>query len=524
MDKGQMGGTVVFDVTGDTWKISRYTFYFATTGAGADRQVAASSVPYGTNEAYVNVDYPTASYTYLVVYTQTWLAESATPAALNLLDMFFETVSFIDLDFDKKEIGGNVTWLEPEDKSSILKYEIYFANDADGLNRTLVDTSLGIGITTLHIPADTMLFPYTYISVYSVTVLGEQTTPASVKVVDAAISVSGIVFVDRDLDATQIGGRVDWNVPHGTIPVVHPPLVILVNVAMATNRYGAGFKQIAQGLPSTQNYLDIPVDFPLGFFTHILVYTESSLAEQSTPESGEIRDVDATVQNLNFTDYDLDQTEVMGPAYCAEAQEPGAIWKWSIIFMGFASPVERYYIYFAADINGTNRTVLGEMTVGSTTFFIDQNTKLWDHEYLLVYAQSTLAEQTTPAYVPIYDNYASVSGLDYIGRDLDPNQLGGRIIWTPPKDPEFVVRYMVYLATNTIGQNRFLLGQIKWSPGINQLDIPPNFPEQAYTEILVYTMSELHEQTTPTSHNFYDTVSIPQNGSFSDLDLDSNEL
>ena len=53
----------------------------------------------------------------------------------------------------------------------------------------------------------------------------------------------------------------------------------------------------------------VPVNTPLRNFTHLVVYTQSGLAEQTTPVAFNFSDVDATVTNITFTDNDLDEND-----------------------------------------------------------------------------------------------------------------------------------------------------------------------------------------------------------------------
>ena len=72
--------------------------------------------------------------------------------------------------------------------------------------------------------------------------------------------------------------------------------------------------------------------------------------------------------------------------------------------------------------------------------------------YILVYARSSLAEQTTPAYVGIIDSDMPVNDVFWVGeaghvassarspkpepasKDLDINDLQGTLQWTPPEN------------------------------------------------------------------------------------------
>ena len=52
--------------------------------------------------------------------------------------------------------------------------------------------------------------------------------------------------------------------------------------------------------------------------------------------------------------------------------------------------------------------------------------------HLVVYASSSLVEQTTPAAVLIIEVIASVSNIAFADRDIDDAELGGWISWNAP--------------------------------------------------------------------------------------------
>ena len=126
-------------------------------------------------------------------------------------------------------------------------------------------------------------------------------------------------------------------------------------------------------------------------------------------------------------------------------------------------------------------------------------------------------------YAPLIDNYATVSGIVFVGKDLDPDELGGEITWVPPDYPKYVLRYTVYLSVDLSAETRLLIGN-PVPVGTNTFTVPPDFPRGIYTQLLVYTNSKLIEQSFPASHKFHDTYSQAHNLSFIDLDLDKQEI
>ena len=49
----------------------------------------------------------------------------------------------------------------------------------------------------------------------------------------------------------------------------------------------------------------------------------------------------------------------------------------------------------------------------------------------MVYTLTSLVEQTTPASHLVYDAFASVSNVTFTDRDLDLDDLGGMVRWSP---------------------------------------------------------------------------------------------
>lgn len=116
--------------------------------------------------------------------------------------------------------------------------------------------------------------------------------------------------------------------------------------------------------------------------------------------------------------------------------------------------VTSYMLYFSRDAGGVNRSYYHNVMVGIDNFTIPVDTKIYDFTHMLIYTQSSLTEQTTPAVLSLFDAVASVSSLFFIDKDLDQYELGGTITWDSPlttsptrEDSYYRVKfYDVYLA------------------------------------------------------------------------------
>ncbi|CAJ1389095.1 unnamed protein product [Effrenium voratum] len=121
-------------------------------------------------------------------------------------------------------------------------------------------------------------------------------------------------------------------------------------------------------------------------------------------------------------------------------------------------------------------------------------TALGNFSHFLIYAASSLAEQSFPRALLIADADASVSALSFLGQDLDFSDLGGTLSWLPPNDTSRVDAYLAYLATGAAGTGRLQLGDALM-PQVLSLDVPANTPRGNFSHFTVFTRSVLVEQT-----------------------------
>ncbi|CAL1130753.1 unnamed protein product [Cladocopium goreaui] len=127
-----------------------------------------------------------------------------------------------------------------------------------------------------------------------------------------------------------------------------------------------------------------------------------------------------------------------------------------------------------------------------------------DNQYFWVYSKSSLAEATTPYIHSIVDVDATVLNPQFVGQerpgpgkfpifrlqDLDLNDLGGFVRWTPNGAPG-VQDYLLYLAQSDMGANRA---------------IPNGTAREPFDRFLVYARSSLAEQSTPKALGFVEAA------------------
>ena len=94
----------------------------------------------------------------------------------------------------------------------------------------------------------------------------------------------------------------------------------------------------------------LPADTVLENTSHWLVYSASSLVEQTTPSALQISEQNATVGSMSFVGTDLNMDTVNGSLVWAAPAE---------LFC-----LEHFVVYIASDPSGSGRSKLGEAPVG----------------------------------------------------------------------------------------------------------------------------------------------------------------
>jgi hypothetical protein len=344
----------------------------------------------------VNTTAGASSYPYIVIYTKSSLLEQTTPVWLAVSDAIsvVSSVSFTDHDLDRDELGHTVTWLEAGDVDLVTYYSVYLAMEDSGWGVSRIGDDVAVRTTHIDIASDTVQVPYRFIVVYTKSSLAEQTTPAYLRISDSVESVSNVAFIDRDLDEGEIGDTVAWTAP------LDVTLVTYYSVYLAYSGYGLKRSQLSHDVGVGTNELLIPGDTDLRNFSHIVVYTKSSLVEQTTPVALSIHynDTERLVSNIAFTDRDLDEHDIGGDL------------EWSAPID--ASLVTHYVVYLAASVSGASRSQVGfEVPVGVNRHHIPVNTTAGasSYPYIVIYTKSSLLEQTTPVWLAVSDAISVIS-------------------------------------------------------------------------------------------------------------------
>ena len=140
--------------------------------------------------------------------------------------------------------------------------------------------------------------------------------------------------------------------------------------------------------------------------SHLVVYTKSSLGEQSTPVAAGASDADVGTSSVAFTDADLDADEVAGLITWAPT--------------GDEDLVGAYLVHLAESDAGAARSqVSGDVPGGTNALLMPMDTPEESFTHVVVYAESSFVEQTTPAgVVALVDKASTVGSLAFPDDDL----------------------------------------------------------------------------------------------------------
>jgi len=530
LDVNELGGSVTWGLLDGTLggtRVENISVYLSTDDFQG-RSLLGSGIV--NNSLDLPADTPKQTYPRLAVYTLSSLVEQSTPTSLVLsdADASVSQVALDDYDLDALELGGLLTWEEPEDLTQVINYAIYWAmglsnesntwqcktmntsaqigDDSDGGSilrpcRGALYAEVPVGESNLTVPVETHRGNYSHFMIYTRSSFVEQSWPTVLAIYDLNASVSNIHFDGKDLDLYDLGGVLSWDPPDEVLRVD-------VYVAyLATSDVGQN-RSLLGNVPVGTNELLIPVETPRGIFSNFVIYTKSILVEQTTPSSLLIQDAAASTSNLTFGDKDLDQFQVAGNITWTEAAD--------------VSDVVEYMIYMAHDRFGSNRSLLGTAPAGSGNFFVEDNTPLLSFTHFVIYSRSSLVEQTTPSAVVIIDVSAAVEDLSFLDLDLDAAELAGDVTWSPPTSGlEQVNGYGVYLS-DAAYRTRSQVGIVP--KGTHVQVVPDSTAQQSFTHVLVYSRSDAFQQSTPAATAISDVSAQAVALEFSDLDLDEYQV
>ncbi|CAL1129524.1 unnamed protein product [Cladocopium goreaui] len=394
-------------------------------------------------------------------------------------------LAFVDQDLDLGDLGGVVQWNAPSDTRRVEAYRVYLTDGAS--TRSLIGTEIPLGLNETFLPAETDNV-WSLVEVYTRSKLVEQTTPIGLAISDTSASVSGIDFVDDDLDLTNLGGSLTWLKPTNAAQV--ESYVAYLAEACQDSVVAEVTGSLSLSVAATE--------------TQVLAAVQASLATMLGVSQSEIiiASITAVSARRLSTTWDVtykisvpvaqaSQLVALTAAINVDATSFVATLREELLHQGvdsaavtslqllsFSTASVRIVVNDLANStddsdSGDSNTsdtrrlassptsvplwichaeVLGNATVNETSMDILVDTPLRNFTHILIYTSSTLAEQTTPEAHLILDAFASVSGVSFQDLDLDLGELGGTVLWLEPQTSQRLLAYDVYLAASETGQ------------------------------------------------------------------------
>eukprot|EP00435_Cladocopium_sp_Y103_P001705 s5007_g1.t1 len=218
LDAGELGGDVKWRVAGDVAEVTRYAIFLAEDTVGTNRSLLGYATGPLASTFHIPAETPIQTFTHINVFAESSLVLATTPYAVEFYDNVasVSALSFTDQDADAEEIGGPITWQLPSSVAELIGFRAYLAKDATGTGRSQIGGQLEWNATMVDLPDNTVPADYTHVVVYTVSALVEQSTPVATTIEDAGLTVSEAGFLDYDLDQTDIGGPLSWNLTGNT--------------------------------------------------------------------------------------------------------------------------------------------------------------------------------------------------------------------------------------------------------------------------------------------------------------------
>eukprot|EP00435_Cladocopium_sp_Y103_P051024 s1750_g15.t1 len=491
LDLDQYGGTISWSEPSDLAAVQIYRLYFNNS---AGRLAIGSASP-GSSSFALPAETSYEGGGEILIYTASSLVEQTTPVAAELSDTLavIGNATFPDFDLDATDLGGTLSWEPPErDLSKVSHYMIYmaryFENGTGSCDDgTAVDLAASIsGSVTMQLPG---------VEASQVETAVRATLLAAFPGLTSDALLISVVLVNTRRLATE-GRRLSslWDVSYqATLALVN--VVAATSAASAFSEDVASFAELlkpqllAVGVPSAV----LDSGFSVMSFSRLSmdIVDSTYLAEHFAALMAAVNQSD-TSDDEEYSDAGNSSRRLIAKG--RRLDYVGSIFSVSLSWC---------------------RRLAGTAPVGTNTMTVPPETALGNYSHYLIYAASSLAEQSYPLALLIDDSDASVSSIRFHGQDLDFYDLGGDLTWLPPNDTERLNAYLVYLAEGATGLGRSQLGSAL-PPQVLKLHVPSNTARENFTHFTVYTRSILVEQTTPAFLAIADEASRANNVSFTD--------
>ncbi|CAE7831795.1 unnamed protein product [Symbiodinium necroappetens] len=350
-------------------------------------------------------------------------------------------------------LGGSIEWSIPADTSAAMQYNIYFSYGADYNDSSIRDvfvSGLATTVTQQTVPAGTSKFSQEFI---------EEVT-CNFTIADTVLSV---VYNGVDITHTVNGTLADWtSTKRLSFRKVPGAYLVIAGSSVIDSSWCSPTEDVCIAGQHSVG------DFNFCLYAGFSIRCSDGLTGASGWEAyGSNTGVDAIHQAGLGSGWQSGCISESG-FYLVDDDEGAKIW---------AGGGERHAAFRWQS-----------MPVAPTS----NET----YNYIMLFAESTLAEQTTPAVLAIDDGVSSVTALRFVDEDLCPDQLGGEVRWTGEGYLPRVSSYSVYFALAPSGIGRSLLGQ--GLIGTTSLIIPQaTLLQQNFTDVVIYVESSLVQQRSP---------------------------
>ncbi|CAJ1362239.1 unnamed protein product [Effrenium voratum] len=554
LDAEEVGGEITWDPPLDQRIVDKYRVFFQTDMAGTEKTQVDVDQPRGIEMVVFDQDTNITGMAYIGIFITAFGVEQQTPSTALIVETISSvgSVEFLDLDLDALQLGGTVAWTPPLDTTYNKDYVIYFAQSATGDARSLLGT-VAVGSNSMVVPVDTYYGQYSHFVVYTRSTAYEQTTPLGLQIYDHDALVSGLSFSDIDLDANLIGGTLQWNLAADTSAV----LQYNIYFTFTADTFDPAFTRelMVSGLMATTSQQHVPAgtsklsgdgiedilcnftaaDTAVSVFyngTDITSYVNGTLGEWSSTKKLSFRKVPGAylvvtaeslvtpgwcspVENICIGgrfNQGLDYCSVAGFSItCTDGTTAASAWE------AFGSDTSIDTTHQAGLGSGWSTTCQSQ----SGFYMVDapKSPKIWasgglqyasfrllsgplspnrneTYTHFMIYAESTFAEQSTPANLEIIDRVAAVDYVRFMDEDLGLDLIGGEVRWTAWGDLQLASGFTIYVATDSSGTDRSLLGVAP--VGTTRLVVPQGtLLTRNFTHVVVYVESTLVEQRLP---------------------------
>ncbi|CAJ1341407.1 unnamed protein product [Effrenium voratum] len=207
------------------------------------------------------------------------------------------------------EMGGDILWTAPADSEQVTYYGVFLRGDTTLQIPGPVGGLVPLGTEREFLAADTAIAGFQEVAIFTRSSLVEQSTAVALSIEDEIASVSTVTFQDADQDIDMLGGRIQWQLPNDTSEVDFYVGYFAASPGANDPNDASARRFEFEIVPA--DFYDLPFQTPQSGFGYFLVYTKSSLAEQTTPTSLEMVDFCQNVPTLENMSLYIEQGTIV---------------------------------------------------------------------------------------------------------------------------------------------------------------------------------------------------------------------